>query len=131
MKDEIDKYAGIITALAFLVVVFYADGNYDLWDVFLGFVGLIFVVKLIPHVKKEEFFMTFLVSSVVSLSITSLLFSGLQLWKSAVEFASQNWYMQSFSIFGIITLVLTLTLHLRSVKANNASEATACSRASS
>ena len=70
-----DRYATLVTVLAILVAVIYAEGAYDTWDAFLGIVGLALGVKYIPDANREGAFFIVLVASLLSASLVAVLFS--------------------------------------------------------
>ena len=69
-----DRYSGLVTAIAVLAAVIYADGSYDNWDAFLGFIGFVLGLKYIPEATKKGNFFIFLVASLISISIVAMLF---------------------------------------------------------
>jgi hypothetical protein len=70
-----DRYATLVTVLAILVAVIYAEGVYDTWDAFLGIVGFALGVKYIPDANREGALFIFLVASLLSASLVAVLFS--------------------------------------------------------
>ena len=69
-----DRYSGLVTALAVLMVVIYAEGDYEKWDAFLGFIGFILGLKYIPEAEDKGNFFVFLVASLLSISFVAMLF---------------------------------------------------------
>lgn len=83
-----DKYSGLVTAIAVLAAVIYADGGYDKWDAFLGFLGLLLGLKYIPETEEKGKFFIFLVASLLSISVVAMAFFIFQHFPSIREMFS-------------------------------------------
>ena len=80
MNDEVnknigDKYSGLITILAVVFMVIYADGIYDKWDNYLSVLGLILSYYYFQNMHINNWFYHILTFSLASVSFTALFFS--------------------------------------------------------
>jgi len=77
-KLKVNEYEGIFTVLAIMLAVEYTSGNdYDLWDCFFGlivtYIGFFLYIDVAK--KKNDFFYTFLTSSLISLGLLNIVSS--------------------------------------------------------
>jgi len=86
-----DRYSGLVTALAVLITVFYAEGKYDGWDIYLGVVGVILGLKYRKAVSRSDLFFSFLTASLLAIGTTACIFGVIQLCVSAQEAITLNY----------------------------------------
>ena len=69
-----DKYSGIVAVIAILAMIIYSEGTYDHWDMYLGALGFILGIIYVKDIKKKDYFLMALSSSLISLSVTCCIF---------------------------------------------------------
>lgn len=111
MKSKGDKYSGLVTALAVLVVVFYTEGKYDEWDIFLGLIGFGLAWKYKSDIDKSDIFFTLLVSALFALSSVAVVFGIAEKSDELKSFLTQTPFGSSFVNVLLITGILTFVFH--------------------
>ena len=114
-----DKYSGLVTSLAVLIAVFYAEGEYDGWDIFLGVVGFILGMKYISSIDGKDLFSTFLASALISIGIVSIIFGIIQQSSKMQDVITKTPFGSSFLTFISLSLVLTAFTHIKRMKQPN------------
>jgi len=71
---EADKYAGIVTVIAVVLAVIYADGDYDIWDGALGFLAVVLSLIYKRSINRDKF-ASFLSAFLFSLGFAVILYS--------------------------------------------------------
>lgn len=107
-----DKYSGLVTALFVLVAVFYIDGEYDKWDIFLGIIGFALGMKYAVAVDGLDLFFTFLTSSLISIGFVAVVYGIIELSSDMPCAVSQKVFESSFIVFISLTLLLTAFMHI-------------------
>ena len=121
-----DKYSGLVTTLAVLMVVIYTGDSetdkYDYWDLFLGTIGFILGIKYIQDAKNNTIFFLFLIASLLSLSSVIILFYYFEHYSYLKEFL-EFLYESSFRTFIFLILIyMNLILALCNTKNFNKAE---------
>lgn len=107
-----DKYSGLVIALAVLIAVFYVEGEYNKWDIFLGMVGFTLGMKYAASVDGMDLFFTFLTSSLISIGFVAVIFGIVQLSTDMQDAVSEKPFASSFIVFISLTLLLTSFMHI-------------------
>lgn len=117
VKEVNERYSGLVTVLAVLIMVEYAEGKYDCWDSFLGTIGFILAFKYSHKAKTIDRFYKFLVSSLYAISVVCII-GGLKRCKDLPNVIEEKTVTeitsycinQSFTWFFLITLVAYIVL---------------------
>jgi len=107
-----DKYSGLVTALAVLIAVFYVEGEFNKWDLFLGIVGFTLGMKYAASVDGLDLFFTFLTSSLISIGFVAVVYGIIQQSTDMQNAVSQQPFASSFIVFISLTLLLTSFMHI-------------------
>lgn len=68
-----NEYSNLVTAFAVIISVEFGSGAYDAWDGFIGILAIVLGYSFIKEAKnKNDFWYSFLTSSLISLGIISL-----------------------------------------------------------
>jgi hypothetical protein len=116
-----DRYAGLVTALAVLIAIFYTEDKYDGWDIYLGVVGLILGCKYTRKLSRADWFFSLLTASLISISVVACVFGGIGVFDAVKQAICKIPFEKipfgsSFMWFILSTVVLTVVLHLRTTK---------------
>lgn len=121
-KDVNGNYANLVTVIAVLIVVFYTQDKYDVWDAFLGFVGILLGRKYATSLKHSDMLFTFLVASLLALSGSAILWTGIEVFWLADEFKicedgrslSKVSCVAEAVLFTLCMIVVFIVLHFKS-----------------
>jgi len=68
--EHLNDQGLLITVIAFVLIVAYADGKYDIFDCFTGFVGLSMALRFLVHGRSEHNWLSgFLSGALISASL--------------------------------------------------------------
>ena len=109
-----DKYSGLVTALAVLVAVVYAEERYDVWHAFLGIVGFILTWKYRCNLSNDDRFYTFLISSLFGISTVAIVYAIIERWQWLRGLIMNTFLTSSFTSFMIVTVIAFSLLFLKS-----------------
>lgn len=73
-----DRYSGIVTAISVLAIVFYTEGQFDGWDLFIGCMGLLLGRKYLKAIERDDLFFVLLTAALLALSITAFICAFVQ-----------------------------------------------------
>jgi len=111
-----DKYSGLVTTLGILILVVYAKGEYGGWNIFLGCVGFTLGWKYRHFRQRSDFFFTFLVSSVLAISIVAVLFGLIGLSGSIQQNINRTPLGSSLFAFLTLCAFVSISLHFTARK---------------
>jgi len=109
-KMEADKYAGIVTVIAVILAVIYADGDYDIWDGVLGLLAVVLSLIYKRSISRDKF-TSFLFAFLFSLGFAVILYSAIPLLPFSKTLTKLiTWKYRGVDAQFIFVVVLTLSL---------------------
>jgi hypothetical protein len=105
--DKEDRYSSLITVIALVIVVTYANSGYDIWDVVICVIGGSYIFFTWKSEKLNDVFTLALTFFLGSFCLVTLIFSLIELY----EHASLGCFIDTEFIVTLIIMILSIAIY--------------------
>ena len=109
-KRSGNDYSNLITVFAIIISVVYSSENYDVWDIYIGFITIIIGMAFIKDAKRlNDSWFSFFTASLLSLGVVVLI-SSIVFTITGIEEPSYKEDKNIASLYEVIRFIIFLVM---------------------